>query len=111
MPKAKSKPKRNNKMQAIKTSQIKTKLLPYIFFPIIVGIISGAVIFLFKVTSSTVMDLSSRIYGFVRENPTYLPLLIGGAVLIGAAASIILRAAKECRGGGIPTAVASIKGL
>ena len=98
-------------MKEIKTSKIKTKLLPYIFFPVIVGIISGALIFLFKVTSGAVMSYSSKIYGFVRENPTYLPLLILGAAVLGTVAAIILKSAKECRGGGIPTAVASIKGL
>ncbi|MBR5139542.1 MAG: chloride channel protein [Clostridia bacterium] len=57
------------------------------------------------------MKCSERIYGFVRENPAYLPLLIIGAVLVGGIAALILKYAKECRGGGITTAIAAIRGL
>lgn len=86
-------------------------LIAFIAFPAIIGIISGALIFLFKITTSYVMSLSSSIYSFVRENPIYLPLLVLGAALIGILSALILKYAKECRGGGIPTAIASIRGL
>ena len=89
----------------------KDKILAYIVFPTIVGIVTGAFIFAFKVASSHVMHKSQEIYSFVRINPRYLPLLILGAALIGIISATLLRAAKECRGGGIPTAVATIRGL
>jgi H+/Cl- antiporter ClcA len=57
------------------------------------------------------MRLSERIYSFVRENPVYLPLLIIAMALIGLCAALLLKYAKECRGGGIPSAVAGIRGL
>ena len=90
---------------------IKAKISPYIIFPMIIGIMTGVLIFLFKLASTTVMHWSEHIYEFVRENPKYLPLLILGAAAIGTIAAITLKLAKECRGGGIPTAVASIRGL
>ena len=92
-------------------SEIKIKLIPYILFPMMIGILTGFLIFLFKIVSSAVMRYSERIYTFVRQNPKYLPLLILGAAVIGAVSALILRVAKECRGGGIPTAIASIRGL
>ena len=98
-------------MKSPKTSDIKTKLIPYILFPMIIGILTGILIFLFKIASSYVMHFSQRIYAFVRENPIYLPLLVGGVALIGVISAFVLKRAKECRGGGIPTAVASIRGL
>ena len=89
----------------------RSKLIPYILFPMVVGILSGVLIFLFKVASADVMRRSEQIYAFVRQNPAYVPLLIPGAAAIGAVSALILKYAKECRGGGIPTAVASIRGL
>ena len=89
----------------------KDKILAYLVFPTIVGIVTGAFIFAFKVASSHVMHKSQDIYSFVRDNPKYLPLLVIGAALIGIISATLLRAAKECRGGGIPTAVATIRGL
>ena len=98
-------------MQSKKSSSIKTKLIPYIVFPMLIGVLTGILIFLFKITSSAVIHYSEKIYDFVRQNPMYLPLLILGAVVIGTLSALILKFAKECRGGGIPTAVASIRGL
>lgn len=91
--------------------RLRDKLLPLVLFPAIVGILTGVLIFIFKVTSSHVMHKSAEIYAFVRENPIYLPALVAGASAIGLLSALILRWAKECRGGGIPTAVASIRGL
>ena len=91
--------------------RIRDKLLPLFVFPAIVGILTGVLVFIFKITSSHVMHKSKEIYAFVRENPKYLPLLIIGVVLVGALSALLLSYAKECRGGGIPTAVASIRGL
>ena len=98
-------------MKSNKSHGLKDKLVPYLLFPAVIGTLTGLLIFLFKVSSSAVMHASERIYAFVRENPIYLPLLIIGAGLIGVCSALILRVAKECRGGGIPTAVASVRGL
>ena len=98
-------------MQSQRASKVTHKLIPYIVFPMMTGILTGFTIFLFKICSSSVMHFSETVYAFVRENPVYLPLLILGAAMIGLIAGIILKFAKECKGGGIPSAVASIRGL
>ena len=98
-------------MKSHKNHHKKSKLIPYVLFPMIVGILSGVLIFLFKIASSHVMHKSEQIYAFVRQNPAYLPLLILGVAAIGVVSALILTYARECRGGGIPTAVASIRGL
>ena len=98
-------------MKTQKHSRVNSKLIPYILFPMIVGVLSGVLIFLFKLASSAVMHVSEQIYGFVRQNPVYLPALVLGVAAIGVVSAVILKYAKECRGGGIPTAVASIRGL
>ncbi|MBR6533265.1 MAG: chloride channel protein, partial [Clostridia bacterium] len=48
---------------------------------------------------------------FVRVNPQYIPLLILGAIVLGFISSFILKRAKDCRGGGIPTAIVAIRGI
>ena len=98
-------------MKKTKHHIINKNIIAFIAFPAIIGILSGALIFFFKRASSYLMHLSSDIYGFVRENPIFLPLLILGMAALGLISALILKYAKECRGGGIPTAIASIRGL
>ena len=102
---------KGKEMRSQKTSSIKKQLIPFVLFPMITGFFTGVLIFLFKLSASFVIRWSERIYAFVRENPKYLPIMILGAAAIGAVSSLILKYARECRGGGIPTAVASIRGL
>lgn len=90
---------------------IKNILLPCLLFSGIAGIGTGLLIFLFKFCAGAVIDLSGTLYAAVRETPVYLPLLIGGAALLGLTASVILRKVPDCRGGGIPTAIAVVQGL
>ena len=98
-------------MKKQKNSYIKNILGPCFLFSGIAGAITGALIFLFKITSSKVMHLSADIYSAIRANPKYLPLALLIAAAIGLLAALILKFAKDCRGGGIPTAVAAMRGL
>ncbi|MBR4873805.1 MAG: hypothetical protein IKV00_08210, partial [Clostridia bacterium] len=79
---------------------MKSKIAPYILFPAMIGVLTGVLIFLFKIASSWVMKQSANMYTFVRENPKYLPLLVLGIAALGACSALILMKAKECRGGG-----------
>ena len=58
-----------------------------------------------------VIHLSTFVYDAARENPALLPLLIGGAAATGLVASLLLSLSHNCRGGGIPTSVAAIRGI
>ncbi len=51
------------------------------------------------------------IYDMVRADLRLLPIFILGIIAVGTASAFILKTARDCRGGGIPTAVASIRGL
>ena len=85
--------------------------IPYLLSSAICGLLVGALIFCFKYIASLVITLSSDIYAFVRANPIYLPLMVVGAAILGLAASLILKVAPEGKGGGIPTAIAVLRGL
>lgn len=93
------------------TSHIKSTLLPCILLSGITGIFTGALIFLFKIISTMVISFSGEVYAFVREEPAYLPLLLIGAVAAGLLVTLLIHIEPNSRGGGIPTAVAIVRGF
>lgn len=84
---------------------------PYLVFSIITGFFSAIIITIFKLLAELVVHLSGAIYSSVRVNPVWLPVLVLGAAAIGLGASLILKHSRSCRGGGIPTSVAAIRGI
>ncbi len=98
-------------MKNDRLTYIKNIILPCLVFSVITGIFTGALIFLFKICASAVISLSQDIYAFVRTEPIYLPLLVLGAAAIALLSALILKLSHNCRGGGIPTAVAILRGL
>ena len=90
---------------------LKNILIPCLFLSGVAGILTGALIFLFKLVANLIIHLSIDIYAAARSDPRYiLPILLGAAVL-GALAYVLLRVAPECKGGGIPTAVTALRGF
>lgn len=90
---------------------LKNILIPCLFLSGVAGILTGALIFLFKLVANLIIHESIDIYAAARSNPEYiLPIILGAAVL-GALAYVLLRVAPECKGGGIPTAVAALRGF
>ena len=90
---------------------IKNLLVPCLVFSIITGLVSSLFVVAFKVASSHVVELSEKIYQKVQLEPRFLPLLIAGALLMGFIASLIITFSHSCRGGGIPTSIAAIRGI
>ena len=93
-----------------KTYYVKKILLPLLLFSVVTGVFTGVVIYAFKLASSAVIELSGNIYAYVRATPSLIPVLIVGAAVIGLVAAIILCIDPDCRGGGIPTAIATLQG-
>ena len=90
---------------------IKNLLIPCLVFSTITGVISSLFVVAFKIAASHVVELSEKIYEKVRLEPQFLPLLIGGALLMGFIASLIITFSHSCRGGGMPTSIAAIRGI
>ena len=99
------------KMNKYRSHYIKNLLLPCLVFSIITGVISSLFVGAFKFASSHVVQLSERLYEKVQHDPQYLPLLIAGALFMGLIASLIITFSHSCRGGGIPTSIAAIRGI
>lgn len=98
-------------MKKQKIKRLTDTLLPCILFSAVAGMLSGGVIFAFKCASAWIIGQSNVIYTFVRQNPQTLPLLALGAILLGLISALVLHLAKDSQGGGIPVAVAAIRGL
>ncbi len=90
---------------------IQNILIPCLLFSILTGVFTGGLIFLFKLTTSYIVSFSMDAYAFVRSEPLFLPLLCVGAAVLGLCAAWLLCQAPTCRGGGIPTSVAVLRGL
>lgn len=98
-------------MQTNRSTYIQNILLPCLLFSVITGILTGMLIFLFKAAASFVIGKSEAVYEAVRLNPAYIPLLIGVMAVVGLVSAILLRHVPDARGGGIPTAIAILRGL
>lgn len=91
--------------------RIKSLFLPCLVFSVITGFLSALLIIAFKILAEWVIHLSGTAYEAVRTRPLGLPLLVLCTALIGLMASLILSRTYSCRGGGIPSSVAAIKGM
>ena len=90
---------------------IRNLLFPCLIFSAVTGFFTAIIVTLFKLLAEWVIHISTSAYAAVRENPEWLPLLIGGAAVIGLLASLVLSLSHSCRGGGIPTSIAAIRGI
>lgn len=93
-----------------RTKYLKNTLLPPIFFSLVTGGLTGAVIFLFKIASTAVIGLSESVYAAARQNIYLVPAIIVAAAAVGVLSALCLMLSPECRGGGIPSAIAALRG-
>ena len=98
-------------MKKNRLTYIKNILFPCLLFSIITGIFTGVLIFLFKVASSWICLMPQEVYSYVSKHPLEIPLLTAIAALLGLAAALILKFCQDCRGGGIPTSIAILRGF
>jgi len=92
-------------------SHINKTLIPAIGLSAFCGSATAVLIFLFKLISGKVIELSSHIFSLARADIVWLPVIVVGAALLGLLASLLLYIEPNSRGGGIPTAVAIVRGL
>ncbi len=93
------------------SSYIKNLLLPCLAFSVFAGVMSSLIITLFKWAAEHVISLSLWLYSVARQSPLWLLLLVLGVAAVGFSASLILSLSHACRGGGIPTSIAAIRGI
>lgn len=86
-------------------------LIPCLLLTFLTGILTGTMVFLFKITIKYVQNFSDFIYASIRSNPALLPLLILGAALIGTISFVLIKLFPIIRGSGIPNSIAIMRGF
>lgn len=88
----------------------KQTFIPCVLLSALAGVFTGILIFIFKFLSKLIIHTSFDIYSAVRSEPRYFLLLLGAAALVGIVSFTVIHYIPSCRGGGIPTAVAILRG-
>ena len=90
---------------------LKNILLPCLLLSLITGSLTGSFVVGFKIIASKIIAFSSEIYSFLRANLYFLPLAFATVILIAIALHLLQRFAPDSKGGGIPNAIAYLRGL
>ncbi len=93
------------------SSHIRQILIPCFVLSAITGIFTGALIFLFRICAAFVIEKSDILYGFVRERPIFLPLLLLAAAALGGLSYGIMKLFPACRGGDAQTTITALRGF
>ncbi len=86
-------------------------VIPAVIYSSIVGVVTGAIIFFYKIIAEKLSFYSSAIYAFISGNLVYIPLFLIGLVLLAIILAKLIRFAPQAKGGGIPTSEGIIRGL
>ena len=97
-------------MKRNRVTYLKNILFPCVLFSAVTGILTGGLIFLFRMGATALSRWSSSAYDFFRENPKALPLLLLGTLALGTVSWLFLKVIPDCRGGGIPTSIGLLRG-
>lgn len=90
---------------------LKNIIIPCFVFSLITGVITGSVVVCFKFLASKIIAFSGEIYNFLRVNPIFIIVAIIAVIAIALGLSLIYKFAPDSKGGGIPNAMAYIRGL
>lgn len=90
-------------------NNFKNLLFPSLTFSVITGALSAIIVTAFKILAEMAVHISAFAYGFVRENPSFLPILALSAAALGLLSSLVFSLSHTCRGGGIPTSIVAIR--
>ncbi len=87
-------------------------LLPCLGFSALTGAATACLVFVFKWLASHASHLSVVLYTKAQSLPVYVRILsVVCVALVGLVSALILKWAPECKGGGIPTVVAALRGI
>ena len=86
-------------------------LLPCLVYSSVGGILTGAVIFGFRLMTDWLNKVAVFVYNAVCANLWYLPLFFLALALLAYLLAIILKWAPSANGGGIPTAMGILRGI
>lgn len=98
----------------MKTTRVKPffkTLVGTLYFGFTVGVMTGISITLFKFAASWAIKSSATIYGFLSAKPYFLPVALAAIFGLSFLCEFLYDRCPDSRGGGIPTAVAIVRGI
>ena len=93
------------------STHLRQVLIPCFVLSSVTGVITGAVIYLFRISAAFVIGRSDAIYSAVRSKPVLLPLLLLGAALLGGLAYALMKLFPACKGGDAQTTITVLRGF
>ena len=88
---------KNKSSEKFMIGYIRTTLLPILVFGGVSGVLSGLVVWGFKWCASYLENESVQIYKWFRLNPTFIPLLFAGLIVLALLSAIMNKAIPELR--------------
>ncbi len=89
----------------------KNLILPAFVFGGIAGILTGAIVTLYKFCAKHVINFSQTGYDFIRNNLYYVPVVIIALFAIAFLFYLIFKKNPDAKGGGIPSSIAILRGI
>jgi len=86
-------------------------IFPAIIFGSTTGVLTGAIVMLYKFCANHIIHISEVSYGFLREHLYYVPIVVIAFFGLAFLTSFIHKKAPNLRGGGIPTSIAVLRGI
>ena len=93
------------------SSHLRQILIPCFVLSAVTGVLTGGIIFLFRICAAFVIEKSDTLYSLVRARPAFLPLLLLGAAALGALAWLIIKLFPDCKGGDAQTTITVLRGF
>lgn len=90
---------------------IKNIIFPCLIFSLITGAFTSFIILAFKAASGYVMEWSEEVYALLRAHPVFLPAALLIIAAIAFLSRYFYRFFPDSQGGGIPTAIAILRGI
>lgn len=87
------------------------QLLPVVLFGSVSGILTGALISLYRFCAARIISLSGTLYETVRRAPIWCAAAVIAAVMLALLLHALYKKFPNLRGGGIPTSIAALRGL
>ena len=102
---------KNKSSEKFMIGYIRTTLLPILVFGGVSGVLSGLVVWGFKWCASYLENESVQIYKWFRLNPTFIPLLFAGLIVLALLSAIMNKAIPELRTNSIANAEGAMRGM
>lgn len=88
-----------------------SNVAPCLYYGILCGSLTGALIFLFKLAAKKAEHFSVAAYAAAKESPLYICLAFAVLVALGGVMAFLHKKIPECKGGGIPRSEGVLRGV